>query len=181
MAFYQRSLLAAAAMATLGLGACQGSGSSFSSLDGSMAGAPIAVESIDGPPDAVKTALAAELVSAASARKVEIAPAGAPARYRLRGYLSTETTAEGDTTLAFVWDVFDSKQRRATRIAGTSPARTAAAKPWSGLDKEALSKLAARSMDEIAGFLSGSGGTAMAMAEPEPDDADSDAGLGLVP
>jgi hypothetical protein len=179
MAFYPRVLLAAAAMATLGLGACQGSGSSFANLDGALSGAPIAVESIDGPPDAVKTALAAELVSAASARKVEIAKAGAPARYHLRGYLSTETTADGDTALAFVWDVFDSKQRRATRIAGTSPARTSPAKPWSGLDREALAKLAARSMDEIAGFLSGSGGgTAIAMAEPEPE---SDAGLSLAP
>jgi hypothetical protein len=182
MAFYERVLLAAAAVATLGLGACQGSGSSFSSLDASSSGAPIAVESIDGPPDAVKTALAAELVSAASERQVEIAQAGTPARYHLRGYLSTQATADGDPALAFVWDVFDSKQRRATRIAGTSPIRTAPAKPWSGLDKEALAKLAARSMDEIAGFLSGSGGgTAIAMAEPEPDGAEGDAGLSLAP
>jgi hypothetical protein len=182
MAFYQRVLLAAAAMAPLGLGACQGAGPSASSLDGFSSGAPIAVESIDGPPDPVKTALAAELVSAASARKVEIAEAGAPARYRLRGYLSTETMADGDTALAFVWDVFDSKQRRATRIAGTSPVRNASAKPWSGLDKETLAKLAARSMDEIAGFLSGTGsGTAMAMAEPGPDEAEGDPALSLAP
>ena len=182
MASYQRALLAAAVMASLGLGACQGAGSFVSSLDGSLAGAPIRVESIDGPPDPVKTALAAELVSAASERKVEIAEAGAPARYHLRGYLSTETTADGDTALAFVWDVFDSKQRRATRIAGTSPVRRASAKPWSGLDKEALAKLAARSMDEIADFLNGSGsGTAMAMVEPEPDEAERDPELSLAP
>ena len=31
---------------------------------------------------------------------------------------------------------------------------TTASDPWSGLDKEALAKLAQESMDEIAGFLS---------------------------
>jgi hypothetical protein len=178
MGFDQHALRTAAAVAILGLCACQGAGSSFASLGG----APIAVESIDGPPDTVKSALAAALASAANARQVEIADAGTPARYRLRGYLSTETTAQGGTALSFVWDVFDSEQRRATRIAGTSPVRAASGKAWSGLDKEALAKLAARSMDEIVGFLSGSGGgTALAMAEPDEGQAERDPGLSLAP
>lgn len=149
MAFLRYPVRLAAAGLFLGLAACQSAG-----LGGSPAGVPIAVEIIDGPPAAVRTALASELVEAANERQVEIVGTGAPARYRLRGYLSTETAPEGETSLAFVWDVFDAEKRRAKRLTGSSPIRSAAANPWNGLDKEALAKLAAQSMDEIAGFLS---------------------------
>ena len=149
MAFPRYPVQLAAAGLFLGLAACQSAG-----LGGSPAGVPIAVEIIDGPPAPVRTALAGELVAAANERQVEIVATGAPARYRVRGYLSTETNPEGETSLAFVWDVFDAEKRRAKRLTGSSPIRSAAANPWSGLDKEALAKLAAQSMDEIAGFLS---------------------------
>ena len=138
----------AAAVLLAGLAACQ------SVSDGSPAGVPIAVEIIDGPPAPVRTALAGELATAASARQVEIVGSGAPARYRVRGYLSTETSADGKTTLAFVWDVFDGDKHRAKRLTGSSPIEAASRDPWKGLDKEALARLAAQSMDEIAGFLS---------------------------
>ena len=76
------------------------------------------------------------------------------ARYRVRGYLTAEPTADGGTALAFVWDVFDADQRRARRVTGSAPIKAASRKnPWDGLDKEALARLAARSMDEIATFL----------------------------
>lgn len=146
------------------LASCQGGGM-FSS--GSPAGKPIAFESIEGAPPEVRTALAGELVSAASARRVELVGNGAAARYRLRGYLTAEPSADGGTTLAFVWDVFDAQARRAQRVTGSAPITAASKKyPWDGLDKEALARLAARSMDEIASFLS-AGVTATSVA-PEP-------------
>ena len=137
------------------LGACQsGGGGSFASLGGSPAGVPIALEVVDGPPAPVRTALTAELVAAASKRQVEIAGVSGPARYSVRGYLSTETDAQGSTALAYVWDVFDADKRRAKRLTGSKPIRAAGRDPWSGLDKDTLAKLAAESMDEIAVFLS---------------------------
>jgi hypothetical protein len=139
--------LAAATMA-VALGACQGSGLA----GGSPEGVPIALESIDGAPAPVRTALMDELNTAASARKVALVGASADARYRVRGYLSTETN-EGETKVAYVWDVFDSQNRRAQRLAGSSPVRAASGSA-SGLDKETLAKLAGASMDEIAEFLS---------------------------
>lgn len=156
-----RQLAAAGLMAALA--ACQTAGPA-----GSPAGVPIAMEIGDGPPSPVRTAFASELVAAASERQVEIVGVGAPARYRARGYLSAETSAQGETSLAFVWDVFDAQKRRATRLTGSSPVRAAAANPWSGLDKEALAKLAAQSMDEIAGFLAESKGTRTADAGAAP-------------
>ncbi len=157
----------AAPLLVLALGACQsnGQGGSYASLRGSPAGVPIALEVMDGPPAPVRAALTQELVTAASARQVELAGADTPARYRVRGYLSTETGPEGGVALAYVWDVFDSEKRRATRLAGSSPLRTASEDPWGSLDQDSLAKLAGRSMDEIAVFLSETKIAAAAPAE----------------
>jgi hypothetical protein len=139
--------LAAAAM-MISLGACQGT------VSGSPEGVPVALESIDGAPAKVQTALIDELATAASDRKVELVGSSAQARYRVRGYISAETT-EGETKVAYVWDVFDAQKRRAKRLAGSSPVRISSAS-ISSIDKETLSKLAAASMDEIAEFLAAS-------------------------
>lgn len=147
------ALLCAATAMIAGLGACQTSGGTFANLQGSPSGVPIAFESIEGAPAPVQAALVDELATAATSRKVDIATTDAAARYRVRGYLSTEITGNGETTVAFVWDVFDAEKRRAKRVTGTSPIGGSSTDPWAGLDKAALSRLAAASMDEIAGFL----------------------------
>ena len=139
--------LAAAAM-MISLGACQGS------VSGSPEGVPVALESIDGAPAKVQTALIGELATAASDRKVDLVGSSAQARYRVRGYISTET-AEGETKVAYVWDVFDAQKRRAKRLAGSSPVSIGSSSV-STIDKETLAKLAAASMDEIAEFLAAS-------------------------
>jgi hypothetical protein len=140
--------LAAIAMTML-LGACQGS-----LLSGSPEGVPVAVESIDGAPAPVQTALLDELSSAASDRKVDLVGSSAQARYRVRGYLST-ATEDGETKVSYVWDVFDAQKRRAKRLEGSRPV-TLASGSISTIDKETLAKLAQASMDEIAEFLSAS-------------------------
>ncbi|MFC4172246.1 hypothetical protein ACFOYU_09270 [Microvirga sp. GCM10011540] len=149
MAWIQHAGWFAAALMAVSLGACQGT-----SFSGSPEGVPIALESIDGAPPPVRTALIDELNTAASDRKVELVGASADARYRVRGYLSTETTG-GETKVAYVWDVFDSQRRRAKRLAGSSPAQVSSGS-LTDLDKETLAKLAGASMDEIAEFLSAS-------------------------
>lgn len=132
-----------------GLAACQNMGGS---VNGSPEGVPIMLESIEGAPGPVQTAFVGELNSAASDRKVEIVGTSSQARYRVRGYLSTET-ADGETTVAYVWDVFDSEKRRAQRLTGSSPIKVGSSNPWTSLDKATLAKLANSSMDEIAQFL----------------------------
>ncbi len=134
----------AAIMLTAALGACQGT------FSASPEGIPVALESIDGAPDPIRTALAEELATAATDRKVDLVGASAKARYRVRGYLST-ATEDGETKVAYVWDVFDSRNRRAKRLEGSSPVPAATI---SSLDKQTLAKLAQTSMGEIAEFLS---------------------------
>jgi hypothetical protein len=136
------------ALAAVGLGACQ---SSLGSHGGSPEGVPIAIESIDGAPPPVRTALIDELNTAASSRKVELVGSSTEAPYRVRGYLSTDTS-EGKTRITYVWDVFDSEKRRARRLTGSSVLGSASGSV-SDLDKETLARLASASMDEIAGFL----------------------------
>jgi hypothetical protein len=150
-----------------GLASCQSAGG-FGFGQGSPAGKPIALESIVGPPEAVQTALAGELATAASARQVELVGKDGAARYRVRGYLTAQPDAEGGAALAFVWDVFDADERRAQRVTGSSPIATGSRKnPWEGLDKEALARLAARSMDEIASFLAAGPAPAAGAAPPQ--------------
>lgn len=154
--------LAAIAL-TAALGACQGSLTS-----GSPEGVPVALESIDGAPAPVQTALIGELATAASDRKVELVGSSAEARYRVRGYLST-AMEDGETKVSYVWDVFDSQKRRAKRLAGTRPVALASGS-ISAIDKETLAKLAQASMDEIADFLSGSKSIQTAeVSDSEPD------------
>ncbi len=137
------------------LGACQ------NSFSASPEGIPVALESIDGAPAPIRTALADELATAATNRKVDLVGASAEARYRVRGYLST-STEDGETRVAYVWDVFDSQKRRAKRLEGSSPAPVASI---SSLDKQALAKLAQASMGEIAEFLSAAKSEAPSAAE----------------
>jgi hypothetical protein len=139
--------LAAAAM-MISLGACQGS------VSGSPEGIPVALESIDGAPAKVQTALIDELATAATDRKVDLVGSSAQARYRVRGYISADTS-EGGTKVAYVWDVFDAQKRRAKRLTGSSPVSISSGS-ISSIDKETLAKLAAASMDEIADFLAAS-------------------------
>lgn len=147
---------------TLALGACQTSPTAMNAPPGM----PIALESIEGAPDAVKSDLSTALASAAAARKVELV-SGTDARYRIKGYLTAYDRQDGATELAFVWDVFDGDKRRAKRIEGTSfavaggaaRAKDATAKDaqannaWTSVDQTVIDKVASASMNEVAGFL----------------------------
>jgi hypothetical protein len=154
-------------LVALAVAGCQGTPGPLAGR--SPAGIPITVDAIHGVPEPVKAALSGELAEAATRRRVELVGTGAQARYRLKGHLTTETTAEGGTALAFVFDVYDGEKRRARRISGSSPIKTAGGDPWSGLDKETLARLAAESMDEIARFLVVADASPLSAASPSPE------------
>jgi hypothetical protein len=115
-------------------------------------GVPIAVDSIAGAPETVRGSFTSALSSEATSRKVEIVDPATNPRYRIRGYLAAEPTADGQTALAFVWDVFDSQKRRAQRVQGATVARSSTG-DWSGIDQTTVTKAASESMDQIAQFL----------------------------
>lgn len=128
-------------------------------------GVPVSVQSISGAPDRVTAAFAGLLGEAAAERKMEIVPGDKPARFRVRGYLTAQPTEDGQTSLAFVWDVYDETKKRAQRVQGESLGRSSGGgDPWSGIDQTIVAKAASDSMDAIAGFL-----TTAPQAEAKPD------------
>ena len=118
-------------------------------------GVPIAVESIDGPPAPVRTAFASEL---ATPRQ----PAGRNRRHRGGGALpgarlplDRDRRRTGETSLAFVWDVFDAEKRRAKRLTGSSPiGRPQRLGPWSGSTRRRSPGSPQRAWTRSPGFLS---------------------------
>jgi hypothetical protein len=117
-------------------------------------GVPVSVQSISGAPDSVTTRFAGLLGEAAAERRMEIVPGDKPARFRVRGYLTAQPTEDGQTALAFVWDVYDETKRRAQRVQGESLGRRAGGSdPWAAIDQTVVAKAAAESMDAIASFL----------------------------
>jgi hypothetical protein len=117
-------------------------------------GVPVSVQSITGAPDSVTTRFAGLLGEAAAERSMEIVAGDKPARFRVRGYLTAQPTEDGQTSLAFVWDVYDAGKKRAQRVQGESLGRRGGGDdPWAGLDQTIVAKAASESMDAIASFL----------------------------
>ena len=75
------------------------------------------------------------------------------AKYIVHGYLSA-TRNSGGAVIGYVWDVFDSHQRRIQRVEDQIVAPGAAADPWSLANDRVLSSLAAKSAAGLAILLS---------------------------
>lgn len=128
-------------------------------------GVPVSVQSISGAPDQVTAHFAGLLGEAAAERKMEIVPGDKPARFRVRGYLTAQPTEDGQTALAFVWDVYDESKKRAQRVQGESLGkRGGGGDPWAGIDQTIVAKAASESADAIASFL-----TTAPVPEAKPD------------
>lgn len=141
-------------MAALMLAGCQQTSQTAQRPRVDAPGVPVSVQSITGAPDAVTTRFAGLLGEAAAERKMEIVAGDKPARFRVRGYLTAQPTEDGQTALAFVWDVYDEGKKRAQRVQGESlGARSGGGDPWAGIDQTVVAKAASESMDAIAGFL----------------------------
>lgn len=137
----------------LALAGCQET-TSVASARVDAPGVPVSVQSISGAPDNVTTSFASLLGEAAADRQMEIVPGDKPARFRVRGYLTAQPTADGQTALAFVWDVYDAKRQLAQRVQGESVGKRAGGNdPWAGIDQSVVAAAASESMNQIAGFL----------------------------
>ncbi len=78
--------------------------------------------------------------------------AGAPASYRINGYLS----AAGDqssVTLFYVFDVIDAAGNRVHRIVGQESGAGTSGDPWSGVNSETLRRAAQRTVTSLRAWL----------------------------
>ena len=127
-------------------------------------GATVAFESIDGPPPAQFHALVRNLNDEAQQRRLAVLSREASSAYRVRGYLAAKVD-KGETTISWVWDVFDRDEQRAIRINGDEHVKKSGkADPWTAADEAMLRRIASASMEQLAAFLTSSEAVPVAAA-----------------
>ena len=120
--------------------------------DANMAGAPVAIVSVDGAPADLSARFRQSLDEAAGARRIALA-SPAKARYLVRGYL-TASPIEGGAEIDVVWDVFTPNKQRAQRLSDAIAVKGAGDDAWAMIDDAALNSVAAKCADDLAAYLS---------------------------
>jgi hypothetical protein len=162
-------LPALACLAALGLAACQET--TGGALGGRMVdapGVPIALDAIEGAPEALSGKVNDAVVNQALQRRIDLVSPADPARYHLKGYLTAAPTEAGETELTLVWDVFDASRRRAQRVTSTASAPGQSSDPWERVGDVQIMKVTAQSMNEVAAFIRGGGEAVAASAGGGP-------------
>ena len=136
--------------------------------DASMAGATMAVMSIDGPPSELSAEFSQSLERAAAERQIAAAPPTS-ARYLVRGYMSA-SLVQGGAEIDFVWDVFTPDKQRAQRLSDALAVRGSGDDPWAMVSQATLDSIAGRCADDLAAYLSNTpeaapGGAALSYAQ----------------
>jgi hypothetical protein len=132
-------------------------------------GATVAFDSVDGLPPNQFRKLVQDLNEEAQARRLAVISREQPSAYRVRGYLAVKV-AKRQTTISWVWDVFDREENRALRISGEETAKVRHRDAWAAADDAMLQRIARNSMEQLAAFLTSpevAPGTSPPPAEPQ--------------
>jgi hypothetical protein len=131
-------------------------------------GATVAFDSLDGLPPAQFQRLVKNLNDEAQSRRLAVISREQQSAYRVRGYVAAAVTKH-QTTISWVWDVFDQDEHRTLRISGEETAKARHKDAWAAADDAMLHRIAQSSMEQLAAFLTSPAvapGTAPA-AEPQ--------------
>jgi len=115
-------------------------------------GASVAFDSLDGLPPGQFQKLVQNLNEEAQTRQLSVTSREQPSAYRVRGYLALKVSKH-QTTVAWVWDVFDQDEHRALRISGEETAKVRHRDAWAAADDVMLQRIAHTSMEQLAAFL----------------------------
>jgi hypothetical protein len=132
------------------LAGCNGDNQSLSIAQ--PRGASVAFDSLDGLPPGQFQKLVRNLNDEAQARRLAVISREQPSAYRVRGYLAVKVSKH-QTTVAWVWDVFDQEEHRALRISGEEIAKVRHRDAWTAADDAMLGRIASNSMEQLAAFL----------------------------
>jgi hypothetical protein len=153
-----RAAIAAALLAVAcGLGGCAGGAATNSyamASSGSANGATVAFESIDGPPPQIFDRMVGVLDSESKLRNLSVVSREGQASYRVRSYLAAEVN-HGRTSIAWVWDVYDSNQQRALRLSGEEPAGKTGRDAWAAADDLVLRRIAQAGFSGLSAMING--------------------------
>jgi hypothetical protein len=115
-------------------------------------GATVAFDSLDGLPPGQFQQLVKDLNDEAQSRRLAVISREQPSAYRVRGYLAA-TVVKHQTTVSWVWDVFDQDEHRALRISGEEVVKVRHKDAWAAADNAVLQRIAQSSMEQLATFL----------------------------
>ncbi len=166
--FSRLGLLLSAACA-MALSGCMSDGQS-SMAAAQPRGATVAFDSIDGPPPEQFHRLVQNLNDEAQIRRLAVISRETQSTYRVRGYLAAKVV-KGQTTISWVWDVFDRDEHRALRISGEEAANSRTLGPyrdaWTAADDAMLRRIARSSVDQLAAFLTSPEAASAMTGEPQ--------------
>jgi len=168
---FRPGLLLAAACA-LALTACDPQNNP-NALAGQPRGASVVFESIDGPPSGQFNLLVQDLNNEAQARQLAVMSHESPAAYRVRGYLAAKVVGKRETTISWVWDVFNGDQHRVLRIEGEKTVK-GTHNGWAAADDALMNHIAQSSTFQLANFL-----TSPEVAPGTPDGEPQTVAFGL--
>lgn len=157
--------LALAVTCALALGGCNPDSQNISAAQ--PRGATVAFESLDGLPPAQFKTLVQDLNDEAQTRRLAVISREQQSAYRVRGYLAAKVSKH-QTTITWVWDVFDPNEQRALRISGEETAKVRHKDAWSVADDAMLRRIANASMEQLASFLTSPEVAPGAAPAPEP-------------
>jgi len=120
--------------------------------DANMAGATVAIASVDGAPTDLSVRFRQSLDQAAEARRIAVT-SPAKARYLVRGYV-TASLIEGGAEVDIVWDVFTPDKKRTQRLSDAIAVKGSGDDAWAMIDDAALNSVAAKCADDLAAYLS---------------------------
>jgi len=152
---------------TLGLGGCAGNpGGDPMNAQASMntaTGPTVAFESIDGPPPQIFDRMVNLLDSEARLRNIAVVSRKGNAAFHVRSYLSAQVRGR-NTSIAWVWDVYDRDQNRAFRLNGEEQTGKGGRDAWATADDLTLRRIAQAGLTGLSGTINGS---APAVSPPE--------------
>ena len=140
--------------ASAGLGGCAANDAVSNSYAMAPSGPTVAFESIDGPPPQVFDRMVSVLDSESKLRNLSVVSREGTAAYRVREYLSAQVVNDR-TSIAWVWDVYDTGQQRTLRLSGEEPAGKSPHDPWSAADDMVLRKIAQAGFSGLSNMING--------------------------
>lgn len=117
-------------------------------------GATVAFESIDGPPPQVFDRMVNLLDSEARLRNLAVVSRKDSAAFRVRSYLAAQVRS-GQTSIAWVWDVYDRDQNRALRLTGEEQTGKGGRDAWATADDLVLRRIAQAGLTGLNGMING--------------------------
>ncbi len=120
------------------------------------AGTRIRFAPIVGPSVEAATALSQSLSAGARQRGIAMAGSSDTSSYLLRGYF-TPLVEGRETTVIFVWDVYDPEGNRVHRISGQERAASGSGDGWNAVPSSSMQAIGGSTIDQFATWIASRG------------------------